>query len=235
MSILGKIVEDIVEPSLANALDKPIKLLDKAEKRLEEKSNKKEQEMFNSKDGEKILVFKQLPYSLKEKTYIFDAPKHIKYTITGDVMSLKRHLHISNNENKEVGYLKEKIMMIKPLITMDKNPSKFELIIEKEKVATLKSKSKLSKQIFIMDNGWKIEGNFLNSKYKIMSDKDEEIASVVYKPFYSMGDCYVISFSNQENELLILMTVLAIDVYNAPSKKSNFKKVAHEVKKDMWI
>lgn len=61
-------------------------------------------------------------------------------------------------------------------------------------------------------NGWSVEGNIMGWNYSV--NKGFNLIASIKQKIISWGDTYVIDFINQEDELMILMLVLAIDATN---------------------
>ena len=104
-------------------------------------------------------------------------------------------------------------------------------------MARLKSKTVFNDKL-VLSNGWVVKGNFLKCKYKILDKRGKELANISNTAFFldegrtlMLGekaskteyDAYRIE---GVNELLVLMIVLAVDIYNAPSKLSSFMSAA---------
>lgn len=225
MGVLGKAIEFIASDAIANALDFPINALDKAGKKLKEKDENSQRQMFECAPGEKALLLNQKMFTWREQFNVYDSFQNVKYSIKGEFTSIKHHLHIYDVTGKEIAFVKEKLMTLRPSAMLENHPTDFELEIGGKKVGKLRSKWSVGKRKYILNNGWNIEGNVTGWKYKIMS-KDKIIAVISCKPLY-WGDTYLITFSEEENELLILMIVLAIDIGNAPKRAEELKATIH--------
>ena len=86
----------------------------------------------------------------------------------------------------------------------------------------MKSKTFLKDKLEL-DNGWVVKGNILGFKYSIFNKEEKEIANVSTKLLY-FGDTYKVEYDENVDELLVLMIVLAMDIFHAPSKKDDFKE-----------
>lgn len=213
MSIIGKAVEFLTPDTSADVLDKPIDALDKATAKAEEKLKK----LFECPPGEKILFINHLPYARRDRfnVDVYDSPKNIKYTIKDELISIKRHLHVFDSTGKEIGLVKEKLLTLRRPAIMQINPTDFDFIIHGKKVATLKSRCTFSKTKYTMNNGWIIEGDFFGLKYSILSER-RVVGRINMKPLW--GDTYLLTFSECENEVLMLMVVLTIDIYKSAAR-----------------
>lgn len=232
MSIIGKIVEFVASDAIVDALDIPIKALDKASKKLKEKDDAQKKKLFECAPGERALLINQEKFTWRDKFNIYDNEENIKYSVKGEFTSIKHHLHIFDSHGKEVGFVKEKLVTLRPSAMIEANPTDFDFEIRGKKVGKLRSKWAFGKKKYLMDNGWTVEGNIIGWKYRITSD-NITIASISYKPLY-WGDTYLITFPESENELLILMIVLAIDIGNAPKRTDELKRTVHH-KTHYWL
>ena len=98
----------------------------------------------------------------------------------------------------------------------------FDFIINGKKEFKMKSKTFLKDKLEL-DNGWVVKGNILGFKYSIFNKEEKEIANVSTKLLY-FGDTYKVEYDENVDELLVLMIVLAMDIFHAPSKKDDFKE-----------
>lgn len=232
MGILGKAIEMIASEALVDALDIPINALNRAEKKLEEKSEQNKRRMFECAPGEKALLINQKTFTWRDRFNIYDSVQNVKYTVKGELTSVKRHLHIYNVSGQEVAFVKEKLVTLRPSAALEDHPTDFDLSIGGKKVGKLRSKWSIGKPKYALNNGWNVEGNVIGWKYKITAG-DQLIAKICKKPLY-WGDTYLITFPEDENELLILMIVLAIDASHAPKKTEEWKDTIHH-KTNGWL
>lgn len=232
MSILSKAVEFIASDAIVNALDIPINVLDKTSKKIKEKDEKNQQEMFECAPGEKVLLINQKMFTWRDQFNIYDGFQNVKYSVKGEFTSIKHHLHIYDVTGREIAFVKEKLMTLRPSAILESHPTDFELEIDGKKVGKLRSKWSIGRRKYTLNNGWNIEGNVIGWKYKI-TFKDKIIATISYKPLY-WGNTYFITFPEGENEPLILMIVLAIDIGNAPKRSEELKDTIHH-KSHYWL
>lgn len=233
MSILGKIVEFVAADAIVDALDKPIEMLDKASKKVQAKSEANARKLFECTPGEKALLLNQAKFTWREQFCVFDSFENVKYTVKGEFTSIKRHFHIYDAQGKEVGYVKEKLMTLRPSAILESNPIDFTFDIPGRKAIHMKSMWTIMKEKFRVDNGWYVEGKVLGWKYKIFDSEENVVANVSYKVLY-WGDTYLITFPEDADDLLILMIVLAIDIAHAPKKTEDLKETIHH-KSHYWL
>ena len=231
--VANKIGEKVVLPAAAKLAEKPVE-------RYEKKQKKKHEQFYAAKEDKKVLVVMQKVYEFKDKLNVYDSHKTLRYRVTGEFFSLKRHLHIFNSEDVEIGEVKQKLIALRNPLSVESKPVDFDFIVNGQRVARLKSKTVFNDKL-VLSNGWVVKGNFLKCKYKILDKRGKELANISNTAFFldegitlMLGekaskteyDAYRIEFDEGVNELLVLMIVLAVDIYNAPSKLSSFMSAA---------
>ncbi len=86
----------------------------------------------------------------------------------------------------------------------------FDIYIGKEKVGKIKKKLSLLTPKFDIDyNGWEVDGKWMEWNYTIKSGGDT--VATVKQELLHVGDTYAITVENDEDALMALMVVLAID------------------------
>ena len=233
MSILGKVIEFVASDAIVDALDVPIKALNRASKKLDAKNKGSKKKLFEKQPGTEVLVLNQQRFTWRNKFDVYDEYESVKYSVKGEFSSIKHHLHIYDANSNEIGSVKEKLISLRSPLSLESDPKDFIFEIGGKKIGTMKSKWAFGKQKYEVDfNGWQIEGNVLGWKYKILEGKNE-VANISQQLLY-FGDTYIIGFSDKRNELIILMLVLALDVANAPKKSEEFKNTLHH-KSHYWL
>lgn len=233
MGMLGKIVEFVAADAIIDALDKPIEILDKASKKMKAQSEAKARKLFECAPGERALLLNQAKFTWREQFYVFDSFESVKYTVKGEFTSIKRHFHIYDPQGKEVGYVKEKLLTLRPSAVLESNPIDFTFNIPGRKAVHMRSKWSLIKEKYRVDNGWHVEGKLLGWTYKIFDDSGDVVATISCKVL-CWGDTYLITFPEDADDLLILMVVLAIDIAHAPKKSEDLKETIHH-KSHYWL
>ena len=107
----------------------------------------------------------------------------------------------------ELGYVKEKVISLLP---------KFEFYMQGGLIGTMNKKFTFLKPKYLLDfNGWTIEGDVWGLKYQILNGT--EPIAMVSKKFISVADEYTIDVFNDQNYVLALLIVLAVDIDKARS------------------
>ena len=192
-----------------NILNKITKYINDIEKKQYEKN-------INENNQENILIINK-KNSIKGKYKVYKNNRELKYTVKGNNISHKPYLNIYNKFGKKIA-------------TIQQNKRSFRLYykhdlifkIDNKKVGIFNQKSNLLKETYNFDNGWSIDKKIFNGRYEIKAT-DKIIATISQYNKYEEKIC----FKKNENELLILMVVLAISMYNIIDAKY-MEKVARE-------
>ena len=135
----------------------------------------------------------------------------------GEFLSFGKKLHIYDALDNEVGFVRQKVFSWMPT---------FYIEINGEEIGSVRKKFTFFRPTYNVDyRGWTCEGDFLGWDYAVYDDNGYQVASI-RKKIISWGDTYIISYDRAEDELPVLMLVLAIDAANeqaaaAASSSSN--------------
>ena len=192
-----------------NSLKKITKYINDIQKKQYEKN-------IVENNQEDILIINK-KNSIKGKYKVYKNNRDLKYTVKGNNISYKPYLNIYNKFGKKIA-------------TIQQNKRSFRLYykhdlifkIDNKKVGIFNQKSNLLKETYNFDNGWSIDKKIFNGRYEIKAT-DKIIATISQYDKYEEKIC----FKKNENELLILMVVLAISMYNIIDAKY-MEKVARE-------
>ena len=150
------------------------------------------------------LLIKQRVFSWTDTYDVYDENGNVKYFVKGEILSLGHRLHVYNAMEEEVGMVREKLFQILPV---------FEIVMHGEEMGRIQKKLSFLKPKYEIEcRNWKVEGDFLEWNY----DVEDELGPVVYitKEPLHWGDTYVLDFAREEDELLGLLVVIAIDAAN---------------------
>ena len=147
------------------------------------------------------LYFKQRFFSWFDSYDIYDEQGNTLYVVKGQ-LAWGHCLKIFDRTGNEVGTVKERILTFLP---------KFEIYLGDRYLGCIKKEFTFFKPQFTIDyNGWQIQGNFMEWDYQITNASGTEVASIS-KELFHMTDQYVIDVRGDENSLIVLMFVLAMD------------------------
>ncbi len=146
------------------------------------------------------LLFKQRVFSFLDKMDIFDENGNTVYFVQGKI-ALGKTLEVWDDGQNRVGLLKQKLMSLVP---------KFEIIIGEESFGEVVKKITFLKPVFTLESmNWRVEGSILEFDYSIMGPRG--VVATINKKLFNYSDTYEIDVAKDEDALLALMVVLAID------------------------
>lgn len=168
-------------------------------------------ECKNRKDNDKImkLMFKQRFFSWFDSYDIYDENGSTVYTVSGKP-AWGHKLEIYDNNGNHLATLRQQLFSFLP---------RYNIQIGGETKGTITKEFTFLKPSFFVDcNGWQVEGNLFEWDYSILSPSGQVVAQIE-KQLFKMTDTYTIDVGKQEDSLLALMVVLAIDAIKSDSKK----------------
>lgn len=217
----------------------PVKSCQNVAQRIRENQDKKVDDFLEgAADDHSRLIVGQKPYTFKESFQIFDERENAKYVVKGKILSAGHHLTIYDAKGKVVlGKLKEKFILFRSPFALERNPKKFVVELQGKKLGLIKSRFAFGKRKFELTfNKWIVEGNILGLKYTVTNGK-EKIMEVCEKAF-AIGDTYYLDISKQENELLCILVLLAIDsahTTKARDNKRTARRMKRRLKRSFWL
>lgn len=156
------------------------------------------------------LLFKQRFFSWFDSYDIFDENGQTVYTVEGK-LAWGHRLHILDRDGNHIGTVKQRVFTFMP---------KFELYEGDECLGTLEKEpfTFFKSRYYIDFNGWQIEGQFMEWDYSITDQSGREVA-VISKELFNWTDTYAIDVDRDEDALIVLMIVLAIDAAKCSAEK----------------
>lgn len=147
------------------------------------------------------LYMKQKVFSFKDKFTIKDSNGEDKYYVEGELISLGKKLHIYDMQGNELAFVRQKIVSFLP---------KFTIEVDGREIAQIVKKISFLKPKYIVDGlGWNVEGNFLAHDY-VINDGAKDIV-LIHKKYMAWGDSFELCIAEEQNEVISLAVVLAID------------------------
>ena len=147
------------------------------------------------------MYFKQRMFSWFDSYDIYDEQGNTLYVVKGQ-LAWGHCLKIFDAYGQEVGMVKERLLTFLP---------KFEIYFGDTYVGCIKKEFSFFKpQYDIEYNGWHIDGSFLEWDYNITDTTGNTVASIS-KEILHWTDQYVIDVVDENDALIALMFVLAID------------------------
>ena len=121
-----------------------------------------------------------------------------------EFLALGHQLHVYDNNNREIGMIREKLLTLLPV---------FEIDIDGVNMGRVEKRFSLFRPKYDVDfKDWRVEGNFLGWDYDVYSGCSS-VVHISKEPLH-WGDTYVINIQNPADELAAMMLVIAIDAAN---------------------
>lgn len=154
------------------------------------------------------MLFKQKVFSWLDSYNIFDETGNTLYTVRSK-LAWGHCLRIFDSAGRELGTVREKVLSWLP---------KFEMYEGEVCVGEIRKEFTFLRPKYTVDcNGWKMEGNWLEWDYRIVSSSGQPVATVS-KQLWKWSDTYAIDVVNPADALRVLMLVLAIDAEKCSRK-----------------
>lgn len=153
------------------------------------------------------LLFKQRLFSWLDSYDIYNEYGETVFTVEGK-LSWGHKLHILDKTGRHIGTVKQVVLTFLP---------KFELYKNDVYAGCISKELTLFKPKYDIDfNGWHVEGNMLEWDYIITSGKG--LIASVSKEIWNLTDTYTIEVTDEQDALMALMVVLAIDAEKCSRK-----------------
>ena len=153
------------------------------------------------------LLFRQRMFSWFDSYDIYDEAGNTVYTVKGR-MSWGHRLEIYDNLDRHVGTVQERVLTFLP---------KFELYAGDRMIGEIRKELTFLRPKFTLDaNGWSVDGDWLEWSYQVIDQAGRRVMSAE-KQLLRMTDTYTMDIERDEDALLCLMIVLAIDAVKCSS------------------
>lgn len=156
------------------------------------------------------LVMQQKVFSFGDKFNITDEFNTPLYQVQGEVLSWGKKLHLNDLQGNELAFVSEKVFSFLPRY--------FVYVNGIEVAQVVKEFTFFSTKYRIEGLDWQVNGDFFQHDYEILGSS--KIANV-QKRWFSWGDCYEIDIAQDQNPVLVLAVVLAIDAAIEKQRNNN--------------
>ena len=146
----------------------------------------------------KLYVNEKL-FSLHDKLYVMDEEGNNLYEISSKVLSIGSKITVSDMAGNKVAYIEQELFHLL---------NHYKIYIGEELVCTIAKKFKLFKNNYELDNGYRIDGNFMALNFDIY-EGEKKIAEIRRK-FFSIGDKYEIDILEDDKKDFILAIIAVI-------------------------
>ncbi|WP_295084333.1 LURP-one-related family protein [Ruminococcus sp.] len=156
------------------------------------------------------LYFKQKVFSFRQRSEIFDESGNVMFTAVGEILSLGRKMHILDDMNNEIAFVQQRLLRLLP---------RFSVYIGGQFIGDVVKQFTLLKPHYTIDElGWQISGDFFEHDYSI-SCGGNYIASI-HKRWMSWGDSFEIDVAKDQDIVMALAVIIAIDCVIDQSQNS---------------
>ncbi len=161
------------------------------------------------------LYIKQKVFSWNDKFKVFDEQGNERYFVEGEFFSLGKKLHVYDSERNEAAFIAQKLFSFLP---------RYFVYVNGNEVAEIVKHFSLFRPKYTIEGlGWEINGDFFAHDY-VISRNGRNIVSIS-KQWMTWGDCYELEIENENDEIVALAVVLAIDcvmaAQNAAASSAN--------------
>lgn len=147
------------------------------------------------------MYFRQRLFSWLDSYDIYNPNGETIYTVTSQ-LAWGHCLHILDAGGNHVGTVKEKVLTFLP---------KFEIYVQQTLTGMIYRNLTFFHPSYTIDfNGWQIYGDIMTWNYTV-TDRENHLIAQIQKDLWHLTDCYCIHVEEDQNALLVLMIVLAID------------------------
>lgn len=147
------------------------------------------------------LYIKQKVFSFRDRFTVKDEYGEDKYYVEGEILSLGKKPRIYDMDGNELAFVRERLLAFMPKFTIEINGSEIAEIIKRFTF--------LRPKYYVDGLGWDVEGDFFSHNYDI-TDGNKTIVSI-HKQFMAWGDTFEIDVQKDNDEIIALAVVLAID------------------------
>ena len=147
----------------------------------------------------------QKTFTLGERFVIKDKTKTPVFYVKGKALSIGDKLTLRDAAGNELAYIKEKVLHIGEYYNIYRDSHLFASVKKK----LFHFKDKFTVKIPGLDD-YKVSGNFGRHHYRFV--RNGKVVALVSKKFLSFGDKYRIEIVPEEDDVLILSTVVIIDM-----------------------
>ncbi len=147
------------------------------------------------------LYIRQKIFSWVDQFTVKDENGSDKYFVEGEFFSWGKKLHVSDRSNNEVAFIQQKVFSFLP---------KFFVFIDGNQIAEIVKEFTFLQPKYSIDGlDWEINGSFMAHDYEITQQGHSIVT--IHKEWMTWGDCYELDIANEQDEIIALSVVLAID------------------------
>lgn len=152
-------------------------------------------------------------FSFHNRFYVKDENDKDVYEISSKIISLGDKTTINDMEGNKIAYIEQELLHLTPHYNVYINDIlEFQII----------KKLQLFKNDYTLNNGYRVDGNFLMLDFKVFDNNNNQIGSIKRK-FISIGDKYEIEINDISKKEIVLAIIVAItnDVNRSQNTANN--------------
>ena len=147
----------------------------------------------------KLYVNEKL-FSIHNKFYVKDQNDMDIYEISSKIISFGDKTTITDMQGNKIVYIEQELFHLTP---------NYNVYIGDEFAFKITKKFQLFKNDYLLNNGYKVEGDFMMLDFVIYDDNNIQIGSIKRK-FISIGDKYEININDINKKEIVLAIIVAI-------------------------
>ena len=147
----------------------------------------------------KLYVNEKL-FSISHIFYIKNENDEDVYQISSEIMTIGKKTTVNDMNGNKVAYIEQELFHLTP---------NYNVYIDGVFAFKITKELHLLKNNYVLSNGYKVFGSYLNADFSIYDDKDNEIGSITRKLFH-IGDKYEINILDLSKKEIILAIIVAI-------------------------
>lgn len=147
------------------------------------------------------LYMKQKVFSFRDRFTIKNEYGEDKYYVEGEILSVGKKLRIYDMSGNELAFVRQKLLTFMPKFTVEINDNQIAEIV--------KQFTFLKPKYYVDGLGWEVNGDFFSHDYDITYN--DRIIVSIHKQYMAWGDTFELDIRNDNDEIIALAVVLAID------------------------
>ena len=147
------------------------------------------------------LYLNQKILAVRDKFAVLDDQERPVYQVSGSLFRIPKRFEIMDASGQVVGTVTKKVVALMP---------RFDLNIDRRTVVTIQKKVTFFKPRYeLTAAGLTVQGDFWDMNFEVV--RNGVVVGSVAKRWFSIGDKYEISIANDDDELIMVGLVVAID------------------------
>jgi uncharacterized protein YxjI len=143
---------------------------------------------------------KQQVFSWKDRFFVKDEYEADCYYVEGEIFTLSKKLHVYDANNREVAFIRQKLLALMPRYYIEIGGRTIEIVKE---LTLLKPRFRFE------GLPWALQGDVWAHEYTLLDGR--RVVMQLSKKWLTWGDTYELDIAEPSNALLCLCTALAVD------------------------